>query len=86
MSLIERGKVQGGGIVFSEPLALPEGTEVIVHIEPVTAKQTTTCDSGKDFATLPFFGMWADREDMSDSPEWVRRNREQWQQRVARQD
>jgi hypothetical protein len=27
------------------------------------------------FAALPFFGMWADREDMRDSAAWVRRLR-----------
>jgi hypothetical protein len=39
-----------------------------------------------DFASLPFFGMWADREEMQDGAAWVRQEREQWQQRAARQD
>ena len=87
MALIERGKVQSGGIVFSKPLALPEGTEVVVHIEPlVKDTQAAGPDVGEDFTTLPFFGMWAEREDMSDSTAWVRREREQWQQRAVRQD
>ena len=87
MALIERGKVQGGGIVFSKPLVLPEGTEVVVHIEPLVAsRQAAAPDVGEDFAALPFFRMWAEREDMSDSAAWVRREREQWQQRVVRQD
>ena len=85
MALIERGKVQGGGIVFSEPLALPEGTEVVVRIEPLT-QPASPGTADEDFATLPFFGMWADREDMEDSAVWVRRERERWQQRTARQD
>ena len=37
MVLLERGKVKSGAIVFSEPLMLPEGTEVLVQIEPVEA-------------------------------------------------
>ena len=37
-----------------------------------------------DFASLPFFGMWADRQEMQDSEAYVRREREQWQQRLKR--
>ena len=37
-------------------------------------------------ADLPFFGMWADREDMTDSVAWVRKDREQWRQRATRLD
>lgn len=87
MALIERGKVQGGGITFSKPLALPEGTEVVVFIEPLVAgEQTTSPSAEEDFAALPFFGIWADRGDMKDSAVWVRRERKRWQQRLARQD
>lgn len=87
MALKKSGKVQGRGIVFSEPLALPEGTEVVVFIEPLAAgEQTASPGAGADFATLPFFGMWADRKDMRDSAAWVRRERERWQQRAVRRD
>ena len=34
MTLIEHGKVEQGAIVFAQPLALPDGTEVVVQIEP----------------------------------------------------
>lgn len=74
----ERGKVKDGGIVFSEPLTLPEGTEVVVRIEPVEAGPQSAGPSSADFATMPFFGMWADRQEMSDSAAWVRGEREQW--------
>jgi len=37
-------------------------------------------------ADLPFFGMRTDREDMSDSAAWVRKEQEKWQQRATRQD
>ena len=84
MALIERGKVQGQGIMFAKPLALPEGTEVVVSIEPL--EQITAPSTSEDFAALPFFGMWKDREDMEDSEAWVRRERERWQQRAAQQD
>ena len=83
--LIERGRVQNGSIMFSKPLTLTDGTEVVVCIEPLaTESQTATSEAGEGFAALPFFGMWADREDMKDSTAWVRRNRKQWQQRLVR--
>jgi hypothetical protein len=87
MSWMKRGRVQAGGLVFSAPLALPEGTEVFVHIEPIVSPGNTEQEAdAEQFTHLPFFGMWADREDLSDSTEWVRRERQQWQQRAARQD
>ncbi len=87
MIKVERGKVKDGGIVFPEPLKLPEGTEVAVAIETLSDSEDSSHradDTG--FAVLPFFGMWADREEMQDSAAWVRRERERWQQRAARQD
>ena len=86
MVLLERGKVKSGAIVFSEPLMLPEGTEVLVQIEPVEAGAQSVGPASADFFALPFFGMWADREEMSDSSSWVRREREQWQQRLKQRD
>src|SRR4051812_42002145 len=81
MGLIWRGMVKGGSIVFSEPLALPEGTDVIVHVEPATV---TGADPVEDFASLPFFGMWAERGDVTDGAEWVREERERWHRRASR--
>ena len=87
MALRERGKIQAGNIVFPKPLALPEGTEVLVSIEPLAVKeQTASSSTEEDFAALPFFGMWRDRQDMKDSVAWVRKERKRWQQRVVRQD
>jgi hypothetical protein len=84
---MERGRVKGRSIIFPKPLALPEGTVVNVQIQPlvITTKPTAYADD-KEFRSLPFFGMWADREDMQDSVAWVRREREKWQQRATRQD
>jgi hypothetical protein len=87
MPLRERGKIQSGNIVFQKPLALPEGTEVLVSIEPLAVKeQTASSGTEEDFTALPFFGMWRDRQEMKDSVVWVRKERKRWQQRVARQD
>ena len=80
--IIEEGKVSNGRIVLSKPLSLPEGTEVRVQIEPVDPaavnggkNQDKDSNESEDFANQPFFGMWADREDMRDSIAWVRKQR-----------
>ncbi len=87
MALIEHGKVQDGSILLSKPLPLPEGTEVVIHVEPInSARESTTFDEHENFTALPFFGMWAEREDMSDSASWVRKKRKKWRQRIIPQD
>ena len=86
MAQIERGKIKNGTIVFPQPLSLPEGIDVLVHIEPIgEGNQPDMPDAEEDFASLPFFGMWADREDIPDSAMWVRKERERWQRRTTRQ-
>ena len=89
--IIEEGKVINGRVVLSKPLSLPEGTEVRVRIEPVDPvpvhkddSQSTNSDESEDFANLPCFGMWADREDMRDSVAWLRKEREKWKERFTR--
>lgn len=85
--IIEQGEINNGGIVLSKPLSLPEGTKVRIQIEPIDTdddNQSTTSDDQEDFANLPFFGMWADREDMRDSVAWVRKQREKWLERITR--
>jgi hypothetical protein len=86
MKVIAHGTVQGKEIVFLEELGLPNGTRVIVSIEPEeTADEPPATESTKEIAEWPFFGMWADREDMADSVAWVRKQREQWLERLTRQ-
>lgn len=84
--IIEQGEINNGGIVLSKPLSLPEGTKVRIQIEPIDTddSQSTTPDGNEDFVNLPFFGMWADREDMRDSVAWVRKQREKWLERITR--
>ena len=82
--MIERGKIHSGGIVLNEPIDLPEGTEVIVHVQPV-AHETTSASNGDDFRNFPFFGMWADRDEMSDSAAWVQTERDKWQERLTQE-
>ena len=89
--IVEEGKISNGHIVLSKPLSLPEGTEVRVQIEPVDPvivsdadSQDKGSDESEDFANQPFFGMWADREDMRDSVAWVQKQREKWKERFTR--
>jgi hypothetical protein len=87
MVIKEHGKVRDGGIVLPKRLDLSDGTDVVVHIEPRTDEgQIEAPISPEEFARLPVFGMWADREEMADSVEWVRSERERWRQRALRED
>ncbi len=83
MTYIARGKVDNGGLLLAERVPLPDGAEVIVQIEPAT---TTVAPPAQNFASLPFFGMWADRSDLPESTTWVREQRQHWQQRASRPD
>ena len=82
--MTERGKIHSGSIVLDEPIDLPEGTEVVVHVKPVVHEHTSA-GNGNEFENLPFFGMWADRDEMGDSVAWVRKERDKWQQRLTQQ-
>jgi hypothetical protein len=87
MELIKHGTVRQGTIVFTDQVPLPEGTEVVVHIEPLgEPSQPLAVPETEDSSALPVFGMWADREEMTDSVAWVCREREKWPQRNQRQD
>ncbi|MBL8187716.1 MAG: hypothetical protein JNK38_06895 [Acidobacteria bacterium] len=81
MILLERGKIENGQIVLSHPLKLAEGTEVTVQIEPKAEASSET--QLQTLFSLPFFGMWADRGEMSDSALWVEGERSKWQKRLT---
>jgi hypothetical protein len=83
MQVVENGRVEGGQIVLPEPLHLPDGTEVVVRVEPVEPAEAPPAGA-EDFTSLAFFGMWADRQDLVDSTGWVDRERDQWHRRLAR--
>ncbi len=86
MKVIARGTVQNSVIVTEEPLGLPNGTEVVVLVEPAGIGTDAEIERRlSEFDALGFHGMWADRDDMADSVAWVRKIRAQWQQRPSRQ-
>ena len=82
MSVVLRGRVRSGTLELSDPVPIPEGTEVVVSIDTVSAPTEAEPMSEADFLSLPFFGMWADRDEMQDSVAWVREMREGWQRRT----
>jgi predicted transcriptional regulator len=45
-------------------------------------KDGTTGKRKKELRDYEFFGMWRDRDDMKDSAEWVRKQRESWDRRI----
>jgi hypothetical protein len=85
-----RGKVRDGKLDLAAPLSFPEGEDVIVRIEraePVRVEPSGEPVSGADdYTSLPFFGMWADRDNTESSVDVVRRGREQLRQRSSRPD
>jgi len=38
--------------------------------------------SAADFSNHPFFGLWADRDDIVNSVDYVRQEREKWRERT----
>jgi|GEM_PF-476716 len=87
MSVIIRAHFDGKTIVPDSALDLPadQALEVEVRLISPTKEQAvaprTPSDGKPDITALPFFGMWADREDMADSGQWVRKEREKWNSR-----
>lgn len=86
MGFTRYGKVDHGAIVFDDPVPLPDGTPVVVRVEAEAPQPITEVEPGPDFASLPFFGMWANRDDLPESADWVRERRQQWHQRASRTD
>ena len=92
MSMIIRAHFDGKTIVPDSALDLPadQAMEVEVRLIPPAKEAAVTPtapnDGKPDITALPFFGMWADREDMADSSQWVRKEREKWNSRLSGTD
>jgi hypothetical protein len=77
-----RAKVQEGKLVFSDPVPMPDGTQVEVQVVEVPPPEPPpTPEEIQDFLADPAHGMWADREDMKDSVAWLEQERAKWRRR-----
>ena len=77
-----QGTVQNGQIHFEEQPDLEEGAQVIVVVvgEDHSSAERKSGTLG-DMLKSPAIGMWADREDITDSAEYARHLREKASQR-----
>ena len=84
MSVRVRAHFDGKAIVPNEPLDLPQDMELEVEVRFVTraGRRRRAKRVVGGVTSMPFFGMWADREDMKDAAEWVRKERERWSERL----
>jgi hypothetical protein len=77
----------GKTIVPDEPVTLPQGTSLTVHVEsptPVDETEGGKYMTGKQLAESEFVGMWKDRTDITDSVEFVNQLRERQRQNTLR--
>jgi hypothetical protein len=66
---------------------LPDDVRVEQIIAEIRDHEGPAPTSGRQLSGLAeFAGMWADRDDGADGCEVVRKEREQWQQRLTRRD
>ena len=84
MSFRVSAHFDGKAIVPDEPIELPRNQELEIEVRVVTAsrrRRKSKRPAGR-ITSLPFFGLWANREDMKDSAAWVRKERERWSERL----
>lgn len=92
MSVIIRAHFDGKTIVPDAKVDLPAGQPLEVELRLVASDENKAAADRTHPASsicvtkLPFFGMWADREDMADSGQWVRKEREKWSSRLTDKD
>ncbi|MDO8585578.1 MAG: hypothetical protein Q7T82_00910 [Armatimonadota bacterium] len=89
MSLIIRAHFDGKTIVPDALVDLPpdQPMEVEVRLLPSAGDAAKPSKAeGFDITSMPFFGMWAAREDMADSVKWVREERDKWNSRLSGAD
>jgi hypothetical protein len=65
-------KAHFDGKVFvpDEPVDLPKDQQVVVEVQPAPAEERKPITAG-ELANSEIVGMWADREDIGDSVEFV---------------
>lgn len=63
------------------PEAQKQATDFVAFLYERYVKSVTRQISEKPISESPFVGMWADRDDMADSTEWVRKQRKElWEE------
>lgn len=86
MPIVAHGTVNGTTIELRKSPRLRAGSRVRVVIEPVEDNVRKKSRKVKDLSSLAFFGMWRDRDDLGDSADWVRKEREKWNRRASRRE
>lgn len=88
MAIRIRAHYDGKTLVPNEPLEVPqnEELEIDIRLPSVHIGRHSPRRSRRHVTSMPFFGMWADREDMKDSISWVRKERERWKERLNSPD
>jgi hypothetical protein len=78
-----RGVVQEDGhIVVKGDADLPVGAEVIITvIDEDDEEEEVQGVTGEELLNAPFIGVWADRDDMGDTAEFVENLRRKWENR-----
>ncbi len=59
------------------PEAQKQAADFVTFLYERYVKSAPKTTSNKPISESPFVGMWADREDMADSTEWVRKQRKE---------
>jgi hypothetical protein len=87
MEIVQNGIIVNGAISLDHPLPLADGCHVVVRVATAATEIPEIMPPSSDeFSSHPFFGQWADRKDIVDSSDYVRQERDKWQQRATRQD
>jgi len=84
MSVKIRAHYDGKTIIPDEPVNIPTNEPLVVEVSLKTERAAGK--AAESITSLPFFGMWADRDDMSDSIAWVTKERERWNERLSVRD
>ena len=88
MSMLIRAHYDGKAIVPDADVDLPRDQALEVEVRVLSPEETSSqaapAAAKARISSLPFNGMWADREDMKDSVAWVRKERRRWSKRLTR--
>ena len=88
MSMVIRAHYDGRAIVPDSDVDLPRDQALEVQVRVLSQQEASPqiepTAAKTPISSLPFNGMWADREDMKDSVAWVRKERRRWDKRLTR--